>query len=305
MELRHLRYFVAVAECKSFNAAAKKLFISQPPLSRQIKQLEDEMGTELIDRTQRPLQLTEAGEFFYEHAVQILSKTDNLKAMTLRMANFDRTISIGFVSSILSGFLPRIIASFREHHPNVRVKLHDLNSFEQTKALKEGMIDVGYGRLRLEDTSVRRIVLREERLVAAIPVGHFLASNNNRKLELLDLVNEELLLYPRRPRPSFMDQVIELFEQRNIYPQSFREVRELQVALGLVAAGEGIAIVPETVSHVRSSDIAYMPFSDEDITSPIIMNIRNFDKSELLSTLLEVTYENYDKFGFSYKKQDL
>lgn len=305
MELRHLRYFVAVAECKSFNAAAKKLFISQPPLSRQIKQLEDEMGTELIDRTQRPLQLTEAGEFFYEHAVQILSKTDNLKAMTLRMANFDRTISIGFVSSILSGFLPRIIASFREHHPNVRVKLHDLNSFEQTKALKEGMIDVGYGRLRLEDTSVRRIVLREERLVAAIPVGHFLASNNNRKLELLDLVNEELLLYPRRPRPSFMDQVIELFEQRNIYPQSFREVRELQVALGLVAAGEGIAIVPETVSHVRSSDIAYMPFSDEDISSPIIMNIRNFDKSELLSTLLEVTYENYDKFGFSYKKQDL
>lgn len=305
MELRHLRYFVAVAECKSFNAAAKKLFISQPPLSRQIKQLEDEMGTELIDRTQRPLQLTEAGEFFYEHAVQILSKTDNLKAMTLRMANFDRTISIGFVSSILSGFLPRIIASFREHHPNVRVKLHDLNSFEQTKALKEGMIDVGYGRLRLEDTSVRRIVLREERLVAAIPVGHFLASNNNRKLELLDLVNEELLLYPRRPRPSFMDQVIELFEQRNIYPQSFREVRELQVALDLVAAGEGIAIVPETVSHVRSSDIAYMPFSDEDITSPIIMNIRNFDKSELLSTLLEVTYENYDKFGFSYKKQDL
>lgn len=305
MELRHLRYFVAVAECKSFNAAAKELFISQPPLSRQIKQLEDEMGTELIDRTQRPLQLTEAGEFFYEHAVQILSKADNLKAMTLRMANFDRTISIGFVSSILSGFLPRIIAAFREHHPNVRVKLHDLNSFEQTKALKEGVIDVGYGRLRLEDTSVRRIVLREERLVAAIPVGHFLASNSNRKLELLDLVNEELLLYPRIPRPSFMDQVIELFEQRNIYPQSFREVRELQVALGLVAAGEGIAIVPETVSHVRSSDIAYMPFSDEDITSPIIMNIRNFDKSELLSTLLEVTYENYDKFGFSYKKQDL
>lgn len=305
MELRHLRYFVAVAECKSFNAAAKRLFISQPPLSRQIKQLEDEIGIELINRNQRPLQLTEAGEFFYEHAVQILSKADNLKNMTLRMASFDDTISIGFVSSILSGFLPRIIASFRETHPNVKVKLHDLNSFEQTEALKEGRIDVGYGRLRLEDTSVRRIVLREEKLVAAIPITHHLANNPDRKLELLELVNEDLLLYPRRPRPSFLDQVLELFEQRNIHPKSYQEVRELQVVLGLVAAGEGISIVPETVSHVRSNEIVYMSFSDEEITSPIIMNIRNFDKSDLLSTLLKVTYENYDKFGFSYKKQYL
>lgn len=303
MELRHLRYFVAVAECKSFNTAAKRLFISQPPLSRQIKQLEEEMGIELINRSQRPLQLTEAGEFVYEHAVQILAKADNLKSMTARMANFDKTISIGFVSSILSGFLPKVIGSFRAHYPNVQVKLHELNSFEQTEALKEGVIDVGYGRLRLEDTSVRRILLRKEKIVAAVPSSHHLANNPKRKLALSELVNEPLLLYPRKPRPSFMDQILELFEQRQFTPKFYKEVRELQVVLGLVAAGEGVALVPETVNHVRSTEIQYMSFVDEQITSPVMMNVRHFDKSELLTTLLDVTYENYDKYGFIYQRQ--
>ena len=119
MELRHLRYFVAVAEEKSFNKAAVRLYISQPPLSRQIKQLEEEIGVTLIDRENRPLKLTEAGEFFYDHAIQILKKSDDLRAMTIRKGNFDNTLSIGFVSSILYGILPKVIARFREVYPNV------------------------------------------------------------------------------------------------------------------------------------------------------------------------------------------
>ena len=305
MELRHLRYFVAVAEEKSFNKAAERLYISQPPLSRQIKQLEEEVGVMLIDRDNRPLKLTEAGEFFYDHAVQILAKSDKLKSMTMRKANFDNSISIGFVSSILYGILPKIIARFRACYPNIEIKLQELNSWEQTQALTEGKIDVGFGRMLFEDASIRRILLREESLVVAVPKDHDLAKEQSRVVSLMDLTNEKLILYPTGPRPSFIDYVLELFEFRNLKANYFTEVRELHVALGLVAAGEGLTIVPKTLEHLRSQEVIYIPFENDLLTSPIIMSVRHFDKSELLKTLLEVTYQFYDIEGFDYKREQI
>ena len=305
MELRHLRYFVAVAEEKSFNKAAERLYISQPPLSRQIKQLEEEVGVMLIDRDNRPLKLTEAGEFFYDHAVQILAKSDKLKSMTMRKANFDNSISIGFVSSILYGILPKIIARFRACYPNIEIKLQELNSWEQTQALTEGKIDVGFGRMLFEDASIRRIFLREESLVVAVPKDHDLAKEQSRVVSLMDLTNEKLILYPTGPRPSFIDYVLELFEFRNLKANYFTEVRELHVALGLVAAGEGLTIVPKTLEHLRSQEVIYIPFENDLLTSPIIMSVIHFDKSELLKTLLEVTYQFYDIEGFDYKREQI
>lgn len=305
MELRHLRYFVAVAEEKSFNKAAERLFISQPPLSRQIKQLEEEIGVTLIDRDNRPLKLTEAGEFFYDHAIQILAKSEKLKAMTMRKANFDNSISIGFVSSILYGILPKIIARFRACYPNIEIKLQELNSWEQTQALTEGKIDVGFGRMLFEDASIRRILLREESLVVAVPKDHDLAKEQSRVVSLMDLTNEKLILYPTGPRPSFIDYVLELFESRNLKANYFTEVRELHVALGLVAAGEGLTIVPKTLEHLRSQEVIYIPFENDLLTSPIIMSVRHFDKSELLKTLLDVTYQVYDERGFDYKREEI
>ncbi len=305
MELRHLRYFVAVAEEKSFNKAAQRLFISQPPLSRQIKQLEEEIGVTLIDRENRPLKLTEAGEFFYDHAIQILTKSDNLRAMTMRKGNFDSSLSIGFVSSILYGILPRVIARFREIYPNINIKLYELNSWQQTQALTEGKIDVGFGRLLFEDSSIRRLLLREESLVVAVPSGHRLAQERQASVRLMDLTSENLLLYPTAPRPSFIDYVLELFEARNLKANYFTEVRELHIALGLVAAGEGLTIVPKTLEHLRSQEVAYIPFEDGLLTSPIVMSVRHFDKSELLKTLLAVTYQIYDAEGFNYKREEI
>lgn len=307
MELRHLRYFVAVAEEKSFNKAAERLYISQPPLSRQIKQLEEEIGVTLIDRDNRPLKLTEAGEFFYEHAIQILRKSDNLRAMTMRKGSFDSTLSIGFVASILYGILPKVIARFRQVYPNVQLKLHELNSWQQTQALTNGTIDVGFGRLLFEDASVRRILLREESLVVAVPVSHHMAQEQRAAqridVNLIDLTEERLLLYPKAPRPSFIDYVLDLFEDRNLKPSYFTEVSELHVALGLVAAGEGVTIVPKTLEHLRSQEVTYIPFEDGLLVSPVIMNVRHFDKSELLKTLLEVTYQIYDAEGINYQRE--
>lgn len=305
MELRHLRYFVAVAEEKSFNKAAERLFISQPPLSRQIKQLEEEMGVVLIDRDQRPLKLTEAGVFFYEHAIQILRKSDNLRAMTMRKGIFDGSLSIGFVASILYGTLPRVISRFRKVYPNIEIKLHELNSWQQTQALTNGKIDVGFGRLLFEDASVRRILLREESLVVAVPIDHHIMQQKRHTITIADLSSENLLLYPKAPRPSFIDYILGLFEARNIEPNSFSEVSELHVALGLVAAGEGVTIVPRALENLRGTEIGYIPFEDGLLTSPIIMNVRHFDKSELLKTLLEVSYQIYDEEGFDYQREVL
>lgn len=305
MELRHLRYFVAVAEEKSFNKAAERLFISQPPLSRQIKQLEEEMGVVLIDRDQRPLKLTEAGVFFYEHAIQILRKSDNLRAMTMRKGIFDGSLSIGFVASILYGTLPRVISRFRKVYPNIEIKLHELNSWQQTQALTNGKIDVGFGRLLFEDASVRRILLRQESLVVAVPIDHHIMQQKHRTITIADLSSENLLLYPKAPRPSFIDYILGLFEARNIEPNSFSEVSELHVALGLVAAGEGVTIVPRALENLRGTEIGYIPFEDGLLTSPIIMNVRHFDKSELLKTLLEVSYQIYDEEGFNYQREIL
>lgn len=303
MELRHLRYFIAVAEEKSFNKAAERLFISQPPLSRQIKQLEEEIGVTLIDRENRPLRLTEAGEFFYEHALQILKKSDDLRAMTIRKGSFDNSLSIGFVSSILYGILPRVIARFREVYPNIEIKLYELNSWQQTQSLVDGKIDVGFGRLLFEDASIRRILLREESLVVAAPIGHALSTEKRTSVRLMDLTNESLLLYPTAPRPSFIDYVLELFEARNLKANYFSEVRELHIALGLVAAGEGLTIVPKTLEHLRSQEVTYIPFEDGLLTSPIVMSVRHFDKSELLKTLLDFTYQIYDEEGFIYHRE--
>lgn len=300
MELRHLRYFVAVAEEKSFNKAAERLFISQPPLSRQIKQLEEEIEVLLIDRDNRPLKLTEAGQFFYEHAIQILAQSDNLRAMTTRKGSFNNSLSIGFVASILYGVLPKVIARFRKIYPNIEIKLYELNSWQQMQSLTEGKIDVGFGRLLFEDASTRRIVLRQESLVVAAPINNRIVQERRDSVNLIDLVNENLLLYPAAPRPSFIDYVLELFESRNLKVKYYTEVRELHIALGLVAAGEGITIVPKTLQHLRNQEISYIPFENNALTSPVIMNIRHFDKSELLMTLLEVTYQIYDEEGFEY-----
>ncbi len=172
MELRHLRYFVAVAEEQNFTRAAERLHIAQPPLSRQIQQLEEALGVTLFERHARPLKMTDAGRFFYSHAVQLLAQTAELEAMTKRVGKIERALSVGFVGSTLYGMLPRIIRRFRAEHGEVELSLHEMSTMDQIQALKDGRIDVGFGRIRHEDARVRRVVLREERMIVALPDGH-------------------------------------------------------------------------------------------------------------------------------------
>jgi DNA-binding transcriptional LysR family regulator len=299
MELRHLRYFVAVAEERSFTRAAQRLHIAQPPLSRQIQQLEQILGIVLFERDARPLKLTETGRFFYQHAAQLLAQTAELESMTRRVGKIERSLSVGFVGSTLYGMLPKVIRRYRQQHAEVELSLHEMWTMDQIKALKEGRIDVGFGRIRLNDPSVRRVVLREERMIAALPLGHRLCTETA-PLSLHDLLDDTLIVFPKTPRPSYADQVLSAFHDRALKPARVLETRELQVALGLVAAGEGVSIVPKSVHGLKRDDISYHELDDPRLVSPIIMSMRRLDASEDIERMLRLIYDLYDEEGIVY-----
>jgi len=299
MELRHLRYFVAVAEERNFTRAAERLNIAQPPLSRQIQQLEETLGVQLLERGSRPLKLTETGKFFYSHAAQLLAQTSDLESMTRRVGSIERTFSIGFVGSTLYGLLPKIIRRFRDENPTVELTLHEMSTMDQLRALKDGRIDVGFGRIRNEDANIRRVVLREEKLIAALPQGHPLSLGKS-VLSLRDLLNETLIVFPKAPRPSYADQVLAAFEDRALEPRRVYEVRELQIALGLVAAGEGVSLVPSSVYGLKRDDVSYMELDDLTLVSPIIMSMRALDESRDIREILELIYRLYEELHIPY-----
>jgi DNA-binding transcriptional LysR family regulator len=286
VELRHLRYFVTVAAERSFSRASEKLHIAQPPLSRQIQQLEEELGSQLLHRG-RPITLTQSGRYLFEQALQVLQRTDEMGAMARRIgAGKKRQFGIGFVASTLYSTLPRLIRSFRLRVPDVEIVLSELTTLEQIAALKEGRIDIGFGRLLFDDKAVTRHVLHEERLSVAVPQGHIL-SRHRRSVKLKHTVDGPLILYPNAPRPSYADQVLSFYRKLGLEPKVGFEARELQTALGLVAAGVGIALVPSSVRRLGRSDVKYIALDEAEIVSPIIVSFRSNDRSSLLARFLE------------------
>ncbi|MGI9476160.1 MAG: LysR family transcriptional regulator [Hyphomicrobiaceae bacterium] len=293
MELRHLKYFVTVAGERSFSRASEKLHIAQPPLSRQIQQLEEELGAQLLNRG-RPITLTEAGRYFFEQALQMLQKADEVRTMTKRIGTGNRRqFGIGFVASTLYDTLPALIRQFRLGVPDVEIVLSELITIEQAVALKEGRIDIGFGRLWFDDDGLTRRVLREEKLAIAVPHGHELSRMRGR-LTLKKIIDVPLILYPNAPRPSYADQVLSFYRKRGLEPKVGFEVRELQTALGLVAAGLGISIVPSSVRRFGREDVDFLPLGEPDIASPIILSYRPNDDSALLARMLNLI-EDFDQ----------
>ncbi|MPW44363.1 benzoate utilization transcription regulator BenM [Acinetobacter guerrae] len=299
MELRHLRYFVAVVEEQSFTKAADKLCIAQPPLSRQIQNLEEELGLQLLERGSRPVKTTSVGQFFYQYAVKLLSNADQMISMTKRIASVETTIKIGFVGSLLFGLLPRIIYLYRQAHPNLKIELYEMGTNAQIEALKDGRIDVGFGRLKISDPAIKRTLLRNERLMVAVHASHPLNRMKDTGVHLTDIVDERILLYPTTTKPNFSTHVLSIFSEHGLEPTKLNDVREVQLALGLVAAGEGICIVPESTTSIQLYNLSYVPLLDPDAISPIFIAARNMEESTYLYSMLETIRQIYAYEGFS------
>ncbi|APQ10406.1 transcriptional regulator [Pseudomonas oryzihabitans] len=282
MELRQLRYFCVLAKTLNFTRAAELLHIAQPPLSRQIQQMEDELGVVLIERG-RPLKLTEAGRFFNEQAAQLLEQFERSCADTRRMSEASkRFLSIGFAPSTLYGQLPDLIRRLRSHG-DIELNLAELITLQQVEALKRGRIDIGFGRILIEDAAIVQVVLREDPLVAVLPEGHPLLAT---PVSLAQLAQEPFILYPGSPRPSYADHILKLFANQGLTIHVAQTPNELQTAIGLVAAGVGVTLVPASVQRLHRDDIGYTPLLDSRATSPIVVSYRAGDRSAMLLEVL-------------------
>ncbi|GLK91258.1 LysR family transcriptional regulator [Pseudomonas turukhanskensis] len=284
MEVRHVRYFQAVAETLNFTRAAERLNIAQPPLSRQIQQLEEFLGTELLERS-RPLQLTEAGRYFYEQSGTLLRQFQQLGENTRRIGEGQRQwLGIGFAPSTLYAALPELIRQLRGD-ADLELGLHEMTTLQQIEALKSGRIDIGFGRIHFDDPAIHQQVLSEDRLVAVVPVGHPLLAQ---PVTLERLSHERFVLYPANPRPSYADHVLALFANHGMGIQVSQWANELQTAIGLVAAGLGVTLVPACVQQQHRADIAYAALEDSEAVSPIILSRRTGDISPIVHRCLSL-----------------
>jgi DNA-binding transcriptional LysR family regulator len=256
MELRQLRYFVAVAEELHFRRAAERLHMSQPPLSQAIRALEAEVGAELLVRNRRRVDLTPAGAAFLEEARAVLAAADAAADLARRTARGEAgRLSVGFVGSAMYGRLPEVLRVFRAGHPGVDLRLRELTTPDQLEALRRGRIDVGVLRLAHEVEDIEVQTLMRERVMVALPSTHPLASSE--KLHLSALVDEPLVLLSRREAPGLRDSIALAVAEAGGAGHVVQEVAEMQTVIGLVAAGLGVSFVPESVAAAGRHDVTF------------------------------------------------
>lgn len=266
MELRHLRYFIAVAEELHFGRAAKRLKISQPPLSHQIKQLETEMDLLLFSRTSQRVNLTIAGEAFLKRAYEIIYFIDQAVDEAKRVNRGEEgQITIAFSGATTFKLLPAILRLHQEQYPNININLKQMTTTEQIKAFKKGSIDIGLVILPLTNSSLNVELLHEEPFVVALPKTHHLAQNNE-FINIPDLVNEHFIMTPRSSGEGYYDSIVSLFYNVDFSPKKTQEAEELPTIVSFVASRMGIAILPSSIQFVKNDDIKYLPLKHNLVT---------------------------------------
>jgi DNA-binding transcriptional LysR family regulator len=273
IELRHLRYFVAVAEHGGFRRAAERLHVSQPPLSQQIAQLEQRLGAALLVRSRRGIALTAAGETFLRDARMLLADLDRaVEAARRAGAGTTGLVRLGFVGSAAYPIVPDIVRAFRAAHPEVEVRLRELSTAEQLEALAAGALDVGFARLPLDEPAVELEPVATEPILAALPEGHPLATR--RQVRLHDLATEPFVMFPRAQAPGFFDHLVNLVAATGTAPRIVQEAREMQTIMALVASGLGVTLVPASVQALALHGAVYRPLQGNPQTELAVLRPR-------------------------------
>lgn len=264
MELRHLRYFVAVAEELHFGKAAERLRIAQPPLSRQIRDLERELGTPLFVRGARKIELTPAGRAFLPEARLTLAQAERAQRTAQRAARGETgRLRVGFIdAATLSGVLPEVLAFFRMHLPSIGLSLFEMDPTQQAEALRDGRIDLSIVQSPFPDPEPRLRVesVFQDPLIAALPPGHHLARRS--RIAVADLANEAFVLIPRSVAATLYDDVIARCRAAGFSPRIVQEAIGWQTVLSLVTAGMGVALVPSSLGAQRQRAVVYRRVSD-------------------------------------------
>ena len=278
MELRHLRYFVAVAETGHFTRAAEQLGISQPPLSQQIQRLEHEIGTPLLKRLTRGVELTEAGKVLYDEALNIIKLTDAALERTRSVARgMNGTLRIGFATS--TAFNPQVFSllhRFRDKYPGMVMEPQEKDMAGLMTALGEGALDVAFIRLPCERSKAFSFKVRDiEEMMVALPKTHPLSQGKD--VRLAALRHDALITFPRDLSPGLYDAVTTACEEAGFSPRYGQQCPQITSSLSMVATGFGYALVPASLGKIDENNVRCLPIAGQTLTTQIALAWRRTD----------------------------
>jgi DNA-binding transcriptional LysR family regulator len=293
VELRHLRYFVAVAEELHFSRAAARLHIAQPPLSQQIRQLEVELGVALFHRAKRRVALTEAGRVFLEETYRTLAQAEQAcrAAQRAQRGEVGRLV-VGFVGSASRHLVPAMLRSYRARYPHVEVVLHEVSTTAQVQALHEGRMHVGVLRPPVTSTLLTLEVISREPFIVVLPEGHRLAGFA--QVPVSALREESFILCPRSTAPGFYDQVISFCHAAGFSPTVTQEAIDVHTIIDLIAGGMGVTLVAASVQGLRSEGVTYRPIENALPMVELALAWRADNVSPVVQAFLEVARESVD-----------
>jgi DNA-binding transcriptional LysR family regulator len=287
MELRQIRCFAVVAEDLHFGRAARRLNLSQPPLSRTIQQLEGELGVQLLERSKRHVALTPAGRAFLPKALRILSLSEAaVEEVRSVAAGRGGVLSVSFVGSAMYVLLPAVLRRMRADFPDVEVKLHEMATDEQVSALLDNRTQAAFIRPGIRHPELASRVLLREALAIALPRTHRLASR--RTVSVAQLASDPFVLFPRQTHGSLGNRILDLCGQEGFVPRVVQEATEMQTALGLVAGGLGVAVVPNGVRSLSWPGIILKPMPKPAPTIELSIAHRLDETSPILPHFLEI-----------------
>lgn len=289
MELRHLYYFVAVAEERHFARAAERLHLAPSPLSRQIRQLERELGVQLLERSTRSVALTDAGKVFLDEARRTIAQAEHAARMARQAQRGEvGELHVGFVTAAAFHVLPRLVHAFRERYPRVELVPHNMTISDQVEALRERRLHVGIVREPVDSLPLRIELLQEDPVVAGLPRDHPLARRDS--IPLAALKSDRFIFFGRDSSPDFHDLLISLCYRAGFSPVVAQEVQEGMTLLGLVSAGIGVCLVPESYRLV-GGDIVFLPLEGETVRVDYLLAWHPDEASQILRGFLEVARE--------------
>jgi DNA-binding transcriptional LysR family regulator len=304
MELRHLRYFVAVAEEKHVTRAAERLGMQQPPLSQQIQALEAELDVQLFRRKPRGVELTQAGEALLLDAQVILARVEHAVAATKRAARGEQgRITVGFTSSVpFHPFMPRIIRAFREAFPLISLALEEGGTSELVEGLRQERIDAAFIRSPVSDPlGIEVRPLLEEEMVVALPAAHPLAQrpeSDASPLPLSALAAETFLLYRRPSGPGLYDSILAGCHRAGFTPNVGQEAPRMVSTLNFVAAGLGVSIVPESMRGLRMDGVAFSALKDRPpLRAPLTFAHRRNERSAVVRRFIDLVLKSVPPRG--------
>lgn len=289
MELRHLRYFITVAETLHFTRAAEALGISQPPLSQQIQRLEHEIGTPLLKRQTRGVELTEAGRAFLSDALEIVQLADHALERARGMARgISGQIQLGFASSVAFGApVFELIHRFKTHYPAMELITREENMALLMQDLHDGLLDAAFIRLPCESSkSFNLKVIATERMMIALPAGH--PYSHQRTVSLVHLADETLIMFPREVAPSLYELIASTCIRAGFTTARFLQAPQIMSSLGMVGAGCGIALVPESMCCVNNPNIVICEIENNTLYTDIAFAWRHRNPSKAVLHLLKL-----------------